>query len=376
MAPIKVGLIGFGFSTKCFHLPFITVNKDLEVYAFFQRKEAPEDKSKSGVHCTIDYPKAKHYRTADEFFGDKEIELVSVCSGGNHTEYVEKALNAGKNVVVEKPFTDTAAEAEKLIALAKEKGKVLTVFQNRRYDSDFRTLEKLVKQNAFGKVTEFENHYDSDYPEWCMNWKSENPPPGEGMMYGLGTHSIDQTLELFGTPASVTAFQRTLRPVGKSDDSFTIILQYSGEQKDLISTIKTTIVSPLPMHKQPKYMIRGTHGAFIKGGEDPQVDHLFANMKADDKGFGIEPESYHGYLNTTKESAIGQKEEVVVSEPGSYADYYVDVVKAIRGEIGVVAKPDQSRDGIRVIELAKESCGEGCYCAVEVEGWGVRSGVG
>lgn len=160
--------MGYGFSTKCFHLPYILPNKDLEVYAFLQRKEAPTDSTKEeGVHCTIDFPNAKHYTKTDEFFADPDVDLVCVCTAvASHAEYAEAALKAGKHVVVEKPFTQSVAEADRLIEVAKQTGKILTVFQNRRYDSDFRTLKKLVDQKAFGEVTDFENHYDTDNPPW------------------------------------------------------------------------------------------------------------------------------------------------------------------------------------------------------------------
>ncbi|KAK4550793.1 hypothetical protein LTR36_000373 [Oleoguttula mirabilis] len=372
MAPIKVGLMGYGFSTKCFHLPFILPNPDLEVHAFLQRKEAPAGTSsaEAGVHCTVDHPNAKHYRTADDFFADAALELVIICTGhDSHYELAEKALLAGKHVVVEKPFTITSTEADKLIALAKKQGKLITCFQNRRYDSDFRTLQHLVAQNAFGKVTEFENHYDMDNPEWVQKWTDPEYVPGEGMLYGIGTHSIDQTLLLFGRPKSVTAFTRTLRGKNRgADDSFTIVLQYGGEQEDLISTIKTTIVSPVPMDRMLKYLVRGTQGAFIKNGEDPQIDHLMSGMKADDPAFGVEPDSYHGYVSSTEQldaklkpddRPAGRFSGSVTSKQGSYLDYYRDLVAAIRGEKELVVKPEESRDGIRVIELARESAERG-----------------
>ena len=193
------------------------------------------------------------------------------------------------------------------------------------------------------------------------------------MLYGLGTHSLDQTILLFGQPKSITAFSRVLRnpdiPNG-ADDSFTVILQYDGEHKDLIATVKTTIVSALPMHKQPKFLLRGSQGTFVKTGEDPQVEHHFSGLKADDPAFGVEPERYHGYLHTRKEfDRSFQKKETdgpaaifsgsVKSQPGSYMDYYRDMVKAVRGEGPVVVKPEESRMGIRIIELAKRSVKEG-----------------
>ncbi|KAK3696325.1 hypothetical protein LTR37_018061 [Vermiconidia calcicola] len=374
MAPIKVGLMGYGSSTKYFHLPFILPNPDLDVVAFLQRAEAPEDKSnvEPGKHCTVDHPKAKHYRTAEDFFADDEIELVIVCtSSAMHFEFGKQALLAGKHVVIEKPFTVTTAEADKLIALSKEKNKTLTVYQNRRYDSDFRTLQHLMSlnPNPFGTITEFENHYDLDNPPWIAKWGAQTPEeaPGEGMLYGLGTHSIDQTLLLFGLPKSVTAFLRYLRPDGGEgavDDSFTIVLQYEG---NLIATVKTTIVSPGP--RQMKFWVRGTHGSFTKDGEDVQMEHIFENnMKADDTGFGIEPARYHGTLYTRKELETRFQKDgetgvvfsgKIPSKPGSYMDYYRDLVATIRGEKELVVKPEESRNGIRIIELARESAEKG-----------------
>ncbi|GAB7327343.1 hypothetical protein MBLNU13_g11217t2 [Cladosporium sp. NU13] len=366
MASIKVGLMGYGFSTKCFHLPFITPNAELEVYAFLQRAEAPADKKgvEIGKHCTVDYPNAKHYRTADEFFADSEIELVIVCtSSDNHAEFAEKAM---RSVVVEKPFTTTSAEADALIKTSKETGKLLTVFQNRRYDSDFRTLQHVVSSGCLGEITEFQNHYDMDNPDWVQGWTSTDVIPGQGMLYGLGTHSLDQTLLLFGKPASVTAFTRVLRPKGGgADDSFTVVLQYGGERKDLICTVKTTIVSTLPMEKQLKFMVRGRKGTFLKNGEDPQIDQLFAGVKADDSSYGVEPEKYHGELFTKKQFDDSQSQDGglwsgrLVSSQGSYVDYYRDVVATIKGEKEVVVKPEESRMGIRVIELAMESAEKG-----------------
>ncbi|KAK3671052.1 hypothetical protein LTR78_009013 [Recurvomyces mirabilis] len=356
---IRVGLMGYGFSTKCFHLPYMLPNPDLEVYAFLQRKDAPQDTKEQGLHCTIDYPQAKHYRTADDFFGDKNIDLVCVCTAvASHAEYAEKALKAGKHVVVEKPFTQSVEEADRLIKVAKESGKILTVFQNRRYDSDFRTLKKLVDAKAFGQVTDFENHYDTDNPPWLR--PNPNPGPGDGMLFGLGTHSIDQTLLLFGNPKSIWATTRALKEGSKSNDTFIVQLQYDGDQSDLLVTVRTTIISPVPMHKMPKYIIRGRSGAFFKTGEDPQVDHFYGGIKVtDDEKFGVEPENFHGYLSTTESSPMGKHDGSWKSERGSYRDYYVDVVRAIRGEAQVAVLPEESRNGLRVIELAVESARTG-----------------
>lgn len=207
-------------------------------------------------------------------------------------------------MVVEKPFTVSTAEADRVIATAKKSGKILTVFQSkkfsfahfslwnsqpgltlpqdRRYDSDFRTL-----------------HYDVDFPFWMSSWKSPDWSPGQGMMYGLGSHTIDQALLLFGRPASVTGFFRSLRDVeSKTDDTFTIFLQYSGEKKNLFVTVKTSVVTT--MQYPLKFFVRGYTGSFIKYGDDRQESQIAAGQTVRSTGFGVECEKTYGLL-TTKE---------------------------------------------------------------------------
>ncbi|MCJ1397430.1 hypothetical protein MMC11_000623 [Xylographa trunciseda] len=370
MAPINVGLMGYGFSTKCFHLPFIEPNQDLNIYAFLQRARAPVDtiNMETGVHCTADYPHAKHYRTAESFFADPVIELVIICTNvETHAEFAEQALLAGKHVVVEKPFTVTSKEADRLIATAEKTGKVLTCFQNRRYDGDFRTISHLISKNVFGKITECEIHYDADSPEWVSKWDSPGLIAGEGMLYGLGSHTLDQALLLFGKPKTVTAFLRTLRGIpSETDDAFTVILQYDGNQKDLLVTIKTTIVSP--MERQMKVFVRGTEGSFLKFDEDLQADQVMAGMLSTDASFGIENSSSYGLLSTVKEfdgksQTFDNRSKKYIGKwptmPGRYLSYYEDVVAAIRGEAELCVKPQQARDVIRLIELARESHNKG-----------------
>ena len=288
--PVKLGIIGYGFSTKVFHLPFIVPNPDLQVHAFLQRepslllKPAPSRPSRADEDedmglspsqtspqrtrraslSTDVFPRAKRHRTAEEFFSDNEIEVVVVCSRDDtHAEFAERALRSGKHVVVEKPFARSVEEADRVIALAKEKGLLVTCFQNRRWDGDFLTLRKLVGEGALGTVTDAQMHYDFENAGWVDSWTESEYKPGSGMgmMYGLGSHSIDQTIVLFGRPKSVTGFLRSLREGIESEieDTFTIVLQYEG---DLIVTVKTTTVSVL---REPiKYIVRGTGGSYIK----------------------------------------------------------------------------------------------------------------
>ncbi|KAH8899942.1 oxidoreductase [Thozetella sp. PMI_491] len=373
MAPIKVGIVGYGFSTNCFHLPFILPNPELHVHAFLQRAPAPADpayKGKKGFgHCTIDFPEVKHYQTAEEFFADPEIELVIICSH-SHEELAEAALEAGKHVVVEKPFVNTSAAANRLIKLAKEKGKLLTAFHNRRYDSDCLTLHHLLKHNALGDVLDAEIHFDFPSPSWISGWTKKEYTPGSGMAFGLGTHTIDQALYLFGLPSSVTGFFSSTRGVESDiDDTFMIILRYSGEKKNLVVTVKTAIFTHLK--DQLKFFVRGTKGTYLKFGSCPQEARAIANpaKPAVDPNFGAEDERIWGTLTTVDEfDAASQKFDAdsklyigrYPSLPGSYRSYYENVVDAIHRRAEINVKAETARDGLRVIELARESHEKGC----------------
>ncbi|KJX97270.1 NAD binding Rossmann fold oxidoreductase like protein [Zymoseptoria brevis] len=375
MPPIKVGIIGYGSSAKVFHLPYILPNPDLEVHAFLQRAEAPTDKSNvdPGKHCTIDHPLVKHYRTPKDFFADQAIDLVVVCTAHDtHAHFAELALLSGKHVIVEKPFTITSSSASHLISLSHHHGKILTCFQNRRYDSDYLTLRSLLAQNLFGRITSFTNTYDVDDPPWIhSNQIPHSAKPGDGLLYGLGSHSIDQTLQIFGRPKSVTAVKRCLVTESGADDAFWVVLQYGAEREGLVVEVKTTAVAPVGVERMVKFEVRGTEGSYFKTGEDPQISHHFSGLQADDAKFGVEPESYHGYLSTIHDfngrppthDSTKRFEGCVPSLKGSYMDYYRDVVSAIRGEKELVVKPEEARDVIRCIELANESAEKGVTVA-------------
>ncbi|KAH8801412.1 oxidoreductase [Xylogone sp. PMI_703] len=369
MAPIKVGIVGYGFAAKNFHLPFITAIPDYEIVAILQRAEAPPDLASApkGSHCTVDFPAATHYRTADEFFADPQIQFVVVATHvDTHALFAEKALLAGKHVIVDKPFARSSEEADKVINLSQQKGLILTCFQNRRWDGDFQTLSHLIKNRALGDIKEAEIHYDFESPPWLSTMTKTEYTPGSGMTFGLGTHSIDQALALFGRPQSVTGFFRAQRGIDSEvEDSFTIILQYDGAQKDLLVTVKTSITTP--MAQQLKQLVRGTKGSFIKFQQRstcPQEEQIGDGLKPLDKGFGAEPEKMHGILTTYEEfeSSIQKYDPETKKYTGAYPTImgrwmglYENVASAINGTGELAVIPMQSRDGLRVIELARES---------------------
>ena len=283
-------------------------------------------------------------------------------------------------VIVEKPFATNTKDADKAIAAAKKSGKILTVFQSksfiriypdpladrpqgRRYDSDMQTLIKLQASKCLGEIHEAEIHYDIDFPFWMKFMTDPGWQPGDGMNFGIGCHSLDQALHLFGRPKSMTAFYRTLRGIeSESEDTFTMVLQYADSP--LIVHVKTNVRSA--MRYPLKYFIRGNDGTFIKFGDDRQEEQLTVeNMKPADAGFGVEPEDMWGELTTRTQYSDSQTKKgdfwigKVKSDVSSIANFYDDVARAIRGEIELVVKPETSRDGIRLIELARQSAKEG-----------------
>ncbi|KIX10507.1 uncharacterized protein Z518_01590 [Rhinocladiella mackenziei CBS 650.93] len=369
MESTRVGIIGYGFSAKCFHLPFILSVPEFQVVAFFQRAEKPQDptSAKPGSHCTVNHPNAKHYQAADEFFADSDIDLVIVCSHTDtHALFAEKALLAGKHVVVEKPFTRTTEEADRIISLAKEKGLILTCYQNRRWDNDFQTLQYLIQHDALGVIKDAQIHYDFENAPWVARMTKKEYSPGEGMSFGLGYHSLDQALLLFGRPKSVTAFLRAVRGIeSEIEDTFTIILQYDGPQRELLVTIKTAIITV--MQDQLKFFIRGTKGSYVKYGTCIQESQIFTGLKPTTANFGVEDSRLHGTLTTTtcfdktqtyeptSEKYIGAYPTI----PGRWMEFYANLADAICGRAEIAVKPEQSRDGIRVIELARLSHEQG-----------------
>ncbi|KAG9995544.1 NAD(P)-binding protein, partial [Aureobasidium melanogenum] len=199
---INVGVIGYGLSAKVFHIPFIQALPDYTLYAVVQRSP------KSGDDASVDHPGIKLFRNADDMFADKAIDLIIVTSiPETHYEFTKKAIESNKHVVVEKPFVPTSQEARELTKLAKDRNRLLAVYQNRRWDQDFVTLKQVLASGKLGEVAEFETHFDRFRPDLPTRttWKTL-ATPASGALYDLGSHLLDQVYHLFGAPKSVTGF--------------------------------------------------------------------------------------------------------------------------------------------------------------------------
>jgi predicted dehydrogenase len=337
MRRIKTGIAGYGKSAKVFHLPFLSTMDQFEVTAVLERNTNESKKQ---------FPNVKVAKSFDELIGT-EVELIVVTTPNTtHFDFAAKALKAGKHVVLEKPFTNTLDEAEELIQIAKETGKILSVYQNRRYVSDFLTIRAILDKRLLGDVHEFTATYDRYRPQAMAGAWREAMHPGSGILYDLGPHLLDQVLTLFGNPQTITADVRKQRTHAQVDDYFNIWLGYGF--------LKVVLHSGMLVREQgPRYMIQGTLGSFLKYGEDPQEEKLKAGELPVGDDWGKEPESFYGLLHTEIDGSVVKK--IVPSHKGDYGQYYRNIYDAIVNKAPVRERPEHGYNTIRLIQLAFES---------------------
>ena len=340
MAPIITALCSFGMSGKVFHAPFIDRHPGFQLYAVWERSKK----------LTAEfYPSIKSFSTLEEMLADKSIELVIINTPNySHYEYAKKALEAGKHIVVEKPFTVTVAEARELVTLAEKKGKLISVFQNRRWDSDYQTVKNVVRQELLGEIVEAELHYDRYNPVLSPKAHKETPGPGTGVLYDLGSHLIDQAVDLFGKPEAVFADLNVLRPNSQVPDYMEVLLYYKRLRVRLKSGY---FIREAP----PAYMIHGSKGSFFKSRADVQEIKLQAGEKPGE-GWGREPDEEKGLLHTELNGQVIR--EHVKTIPGNYGAFYQSVYDAIRENKEPVIKPAEALLVMRIIEAAIESSKE------------------
>lgn len=321
-----------------FHAPFITAHPGFNLHGVWERtKNLAAEK----------YPGVKTYRSLEELLADAEVELVVVNTPSvTHYDYAKQVLQAGRHVIVEKPFTATVAQADELIALAGKKQCLLSVYQNRRYDSDYKTVKKVMEEGWLGRIVDAEIRYDRYVPSLSYKAHKETPTPAVGSLYDLGSHLIDQALQLFGMPLAVFADITVNRPGSRVDDYFDLKLFYPSHRV----TIKS---SYFVREALPGYVFHGTLGSFIKSKTDVQEMALQAGNKPGGDDWGLEPEANNGLLHTEKDGKLIR--EKISSLPGNYGDYYEGMYKAIRDHAAVPVTGGQGRDVIRVIEAAFKS---------------------
>lgn len=331
MSAIKTAILSFGLSGKAFHAPFIALHEGFDLVGIWERS-----KSESAAV----YPGIKIYRSLEEVLNDDSIELVVVNTPtSTHYEFAKKVLEAGKHAVVEKAFTTTTAEAIQLKKLAEEKNLVLSVFQNRRWDSDFKTVRKVIEEGWLGEIMEAEFHFDRYKEELSPKPHKEIPAPGAGILNDLSPHLIDQAITLFGMPEAVFADLRITRPGSKVDDYFEILFYYPMLRVRLKAGYQV---------REPfaAYVIHGRKGSFLKSRGDVQETMLVAGHKPNLGDWGTEPEQEQGLLHTEKDGEVIRKK--IPTLQGNYYDYYDGIYQSIRNHRPV---PVSAQDGIRVMQI-------------------------
>ena len=335
---IKTAIASFGMSGMVFHGPLLNVNQEFEVVCILERSKNISKKL---------FPESMIVRSYEDILENSEIELVIVNTPDKfHYEMVKQALLAGKHVVVEKPITQKSEQAKELVELARQKHLVFTVFQNRRWDGDFRTVQKVLEENKTGRLIEFESHYDR-YRTFITpdTWKEEEDEFG-GVLYNLGSHMIDQVFVLFGKPLAVTAHLKIVRTGGVVTDYYDIRLEYTH----FSAIVKCSYLVKDP---GPRYSIYGEYGTFHKWGIDPQEEKLKAGILPTGEDWGKEPESEWGTIFYEK-NGIDFKEKIETL-PGNYNIFYNNIYDAIRNGAELFVKPEESVEVLKILEACLES---------------------
>jgi scyllo-inositol 2-dehydrogenase (NADP+) len=339
MRPINVGLIGFGFSGRIFHAPFLKVNPRFELRRISDRTGKGEA---SGV-----YPNVLWATDWEEVINDTHIELVIIAMPNMvHYEIAAKALLAGKHVVVEKPFTVNSIEGEGLIRLSEDVKKVLSVYHNRRWDGDFTTVQRVLQSGCLGEMVEYESHYDRYQPNPNPQAWRQSSPYASGTLYDLGSHLIDQAVVLFGLPNTLNADLRTQRKGIKAIDYFDITLNYDRMR----ATLKSSMLAKQP---RPRFLVNGTSGSYVKFGMDPQEQALLQGRSPSSPQWGEEEVSEWGRLHTSLHGL--EFEGYIKTSSGNYGAYYSHLYDAIVNGVKPPVCPKEANETIKLIELVIES---------------------
>ena len=336
MQQYSVGLIGYGLGGSIFHAPMIAAVPGLKLARISSRSANRDEVLRA-------YPGVALDETPQAMLADPAIGLVVVCTpNASHSMLAREALLAGKHVVVDKPFVLSSAEGDALIALARERKLLLSVYQNRRWDGDFLTLRRSVQSGELGEVHTFRAHFDRYSPLVKKRWKEESQP-GSGVLWDLGSHLIDQALVLFGTPQSVIAQLSVQRTGAQVEDSFELLLDYGSRKVALHAGAQ--VCAP-----GPRYEVHGTQGSFVKYGVDTQEDALKRGARPGDGGWGRDIPANYATVTT---AADGRR--LVETIPGSYEHYYQGMYEAIDGGNAVPVAAADAVNVVRVIECARRS---------------------
>ena len=330
--PIRAGVIGYGLSGRVFHAPFLAANPD------FSLDVIVTSNAERSAQARTAYPDVQVLATAEELLARTDLDLVVIGTPPEtHVPLAHAALDAGLAVVIDKPFATTSREGWELLNRAKSLGLPITVFQNRRWDGDFLTLQALLADNALGEVYRFESRFESFKPGPPRSWKAQaTPAQGGGILFDLGAHLIDQAVLLFGPVDDVTAEVHTRYPGGVADDDTFVSLHHgSGVQSHLW-------MSKFAAQVGPRYRVLGSAAAYVKWGLDGQEDAIKAGQLPSDADFGLEPESAWGTVGNDGDATVAP------TLRGDYPAFYAGLADSLlRGS----PMPVEAADAVRTIEL-------------------------
>jgi scyllo-inositol 2-dehydrogenase (NADP+) len=367
---IKAGLIGFGFGGRIFHAPFVRATPGLELAAIVQRR---------GDTAAAEYPPStgvRILRSVEELLSDSQLRLIIVCTPNtSHFEVAKQCLLAGKDVVVDKPLTATAAQAQELVDLAAARKLQLFAFHNRRWDGDFLTVKQVLAAGELGRLVTFEGRWDRYRPVPRENTWKELADDGTGMLLDLGPHVVDQALALFGRPSTVTGEVTTNRDNSIVDDAFFITLQYNeGPYRGLRARLSATFVAA---DASPRFLLHGTHGSFRKYGLDAQEAALIGGTRppvsteANPPLWFANPESEWGTLTTAADNRepIQLSKRTIPTLPGDYREFYASVRDALLGKENHAVTGQDGLRTLRILEMARQSSNTGRTLPVPAANW-------
>lgn len=330
---INTGLLAYGMSGKVFHAPFIDAHPAFNFKAIVERTKKL---------AQLDYPNIVSHNSVEDLLADDSIDLVIINTPNyTHYEYAKKALNAGKHILVEKPFTATSAQAKEIFELANSLGKKALVYQNRRYDSGFNAVKNIIESGKLGKLVEVHFRYDRYRNEIGAKLFKEEPFEASGLSYDLGPHLLDQAISLFGKPERYFKTLAKHRDHTKVDDYFSIQLVYPNDLNVYLTA------SMLVADIKDAFVLNGTMGSFSKNHADVQEEQLLKGMKPTDEGYGIEKSTDAGTLTEVTADG-GRKTTVVPSKKGDYMGIFEAVYQSL---VNNVPYPVTEQDILTQLEI-------------------------
>ena len=336
---IEVGLIGYGLAGRAFHAPVIRAVPGMHLAAILER---------TGNQAAEKYPDVRIVRRLDELLGIREIGLVVIATPNDtHYSLARQCLEAGRDVLVDKPFTTTLEEARSLVELAEKAGRLITVYQNRRYDGDFQAIRKLVAEGTLGRIVRFETNYDRYRPQPKPGAWRETTRAGGGILFDIAPHLIDHALILFGLPEAVTADIRIEREQTLADDAFDIMFHYP---RGMRAVLRSSILAAAP---RPRFVLLGAQGSFVKHMFDPQENNLRHGNIPRDGPWGAEPEQNWGVLTVPEGNLLVERR--IPSAGCDYRDYYANLRDKLLGKAPLAVTPEWAINVMRLLEMARES---------------------